>query len=150
MCRFFGSKEPEKEFIEHINFWFASNPCAANIKCRFDLEQGFGFFANRYVLRSFEIEYELFSTVCSNSYYLFSEEVSSLHRMSVKKYVEDWKAVNPAASVVNWSGGTNARGNIGALCIGFGAANHLNVFMLVKYPRDAYTAYADPACVPSV
>ena len=127
----------EQEFIANINHWLQANPKIANVKGIFDTNTSFGVMANQYKLNQFVIEYELFTNDNQNQYCLVKEENIALYQKNVKAYMEKWKQEHPQITVVNWSGGVHSRGHVGSILLGgVGAANRLNVYIFMKYPRQ--------------
>ena len=126
----------EKDFIDNINRWLQWHPKAANIKCQFTTETGVGLLANKYQLNQLVIDYELLENDNVNQYGLVKEEQVALHATSTKDYIAQWQQTHPQASVVNWQGGTHSRGHVVShLLGGLGAANHMNIYILFKFPR---------------
>lgn len=127
----------EKDFIDNINKWFQYHPKVANVKCTFGIDTAIGLLANKYQLNQFVIEYELFENNNKNQYGLVKEENLALMKKSTKEFVGAWKESHPNATVVDWTGGTHSRGQVGShLLGGFGASNRLNVYILFKFPRQ--------------
>ncbi len=126
----------EEELINNINLWFQSNPKAANISCKFEMDTSIGFLANKYQLNKVVLEYELFKGENQNQYALVKEETMGLTKTKVKDYMTEWKASHPNVKVVDWEGGTHARGStVSHLMGGFGARNRMEVYILFKFPR---------------
>ena len=127
----------EKDFIANINKWFQWHPKAANITCKFGMDTAIGLLANKYELNQFVIEYELFEHDNENQYGLVKEESIALMKKSSKEFMGEWKQSHPNVKVVDWEGGTHARGyTISHLMGGFGARNRLNIYILFKFPRN--------------
>lgn len=127
----------EQDFINNINKWFQYHPNVANVSCTFGLDTAIGLLANKYALNQFVIEYELFATPNSNQYGLVKEEKMGLTKTDTKEFVGEWKRSHPNVTIVNWKGGTHARGTTAShLLGGLGARNQLNVYILFKFPRN--------------
>ena len=127
----------EKDFIANINKWFQWHPKAANITCKFGMDTAIGLLANKYELNQFVIEYELFEHNNENQYGLVKEESIALMKRSSKEFMAEWKQSHPNVKVVDWEGGTHARGHtVSHLMGGLGARNRLNIYILFKFPRN--------------
>jgi hypothetical protein len=127
----------EKDFIANINKWFQWHPKAANITCKFTMDTAIGLLANKYTLNQFVIEYELFEHDNENQYALVKEEAIALVAKKTREFVDEWKQSHPNVKVVDWEGGTHARGyTVSHLMGGFGARNRLNIYILFKFPRN--------------
>ena len=127
----------EKDFIDNINKWFCYHPRVANVSCTFGLDTTVGLLANKYVMNQCVIRYELLDRDNANQYGLVKEEKFGLSKTETAAFVGDWQRARPNVKVVNWKGGTHARGyTVSHLMGGLGASNQLNVYILFKFPRN--------------
>lgn len=134
---FTRGRQSERVFLEKINAWFQQHPKATNIRVYFTTGTAFGLLVNRTCLKNFVIEYELSGEEDSYEYALVRKVKVGLLPRKIKKYVARWEKKNPQMEVLNWSGGTNARGQVAAIMLGgIGAVNKLTVFMLVRSHCD--------------
>ena len=127
----------EQDFIDNINKWFQYHPRVANVSCTFGLDTATGLLANKYVMNQFVIRYELFERDNENQYGLVKAEKMGLAKTDATAFVGEWQRARPNVQIVNWKGGTHARGHIASHMLGgLGARNQLNVYILFKFPRN--------------
>ncbi|MDE5604753.1 MAG: hypothetical protein K2I73_04125 [Eubacterium sp.] len=149
-CSFCGKKQVEEyvkvfnrynmnnaEFIASINSWLASNPKIANVKCEFNTRTGYGLLANKYLLDSVALKYELFKNNNENQYGIVELKKFGLYQKSSDALLSEWQAYNPNAVVLKRSGGRHSRGKVGhELFWGIGAKNNTQLFVFFKFKRN--------------
>lgn len=127
----------EREFRHNINKWFQWHPKVTNVTVHFETGTGFGLFVNQTRLNKFVIEYELSEEDTPYQYGVVRKAQVGLLPSSIKRYVARWQKRYPQLEVLNWAGGSNARGNAASILLGgIGAVNKMTVFMLVRFNRN--------------
>lgn len=127
----------EQEFINNINKWFQWHPKAKNIKVHFETGSAFGLFVNQTRLNELVIEYELGEDENPYQYGLVREAQVGLLPKNIKQYMVSWQQKHPQSEVLNWAGGTNARGRTSSMILGgIGAVNKMTVFILIRFRRN--------------
>lgn len=135
----------EEDFIHQINVWFAKYPYVANVQCKFQVVRGFGMLVNHYVLEALSIEYETFSGDNEYQYGLIKLGDMGLTNISSAQVLLEWKKANPAARIVNCTGGTNQRGHVASILMGgFGAVNNTQVYVFFKFKRAKPNTWPQP------
>lgn len=130
-----------KDFITKINSWLAENPCIANVKCRFDINGGFGFLIDKFYLDAIEFEYELFNSPNTNQYRVaeISQYIlwSGIHGKTGADILAKWKTENPNIVVVSSASGSHTSGKKDIILGDFNNSKKVQVFVLYKEKRQS-------------
>lgn len=126
--------------IPVVNNWLSQNPMAANISCKMHIRTGLGLLANKYVLESIELTYELLNA--PNIYQYALEEVENFTFFSgfgidsASELLMEWHNQNPDKIIVDQCGGSHSRGHAGLnMIFDIGNRKKIQVFVFFKEKR---------------
>ena len=132
----FDKQGGEKDLIEQVNLWLASNPTCGNIRCCFDTGSSYGMLTNHTTLTNATLEYSVLSGTNPYCYKLEDVVWFGLYAKPAGKVLEDWKQQRPGAVVLNTSSSAYSRGRSESLMFGgIGARNETAIYVFYKQPR---------------
>lgn len=131
---------PEEQFLNDINRWFAENPYAVNLKCKFHTDSCLGAFVNKVVLNSFSVEYEKSREKNPNQYAITQVKSLDLYARKPVEIFNEWKKAHPNTILLDQHTMHNMRGHCTSLAFGgIGATNLTQMYLLYSFPRESGT-----------